>query len=349
MRLLILGSHSILEYDDLRLFSDLGYDVFQPGGYADPSHPAEAMRPALPDAPHHPELAALCDEQRERHTGQPADYPIIDWAKADLHPALIDWADVIMVNCFPESWLMGQWARIREKRVIWRTIGQSNPLTENIMRRLEGLQIVRMSPNERILPGFAGEDAVIRFAKYPGDWYGWTGEDAVVGNVTQDMAGRGNATGFDFWLAATEGLPTRPAGPQSDLLPQGIGALGYDEMREYLRRCRAYLYTGTVPAPYTLGFIEAMMTGVPIVSMGKNAWAGPPELFEAPEITAFWADTPTEAHRSLVGLLNVDQSPDYARHWSEAMRARAFELFSADVIGPQWTDFLGAPALAVAA
>lgn len=351
--LLILGSHSILEYDDLRLFTDLGYDVFQPGGYANPSQPGEKMRPALPHAPHHPELEALCVEQREKHAGQSAEYPIIDWAKADLHPKLIDWADIIMVNCFPESWIALQWDRIREKRVIWRTIGQSGPLTEHRMApfRAQGLQIVRMSPKERSIPGFAGEDAVIRFAKYPADFGPWIAEGTVgfpdgsvgpyIGNITQDMAGRGNACGLDFWLAATQGLPAVPAGPQSELLPGGIGALGYDEMREYLRRCRAYLYVGTVPAPYTLGLIEAMLTGVPVVSIGPEAWAGPAELFEAREITVRGSEDPQVVRGILARLLeHPDPNPPE--------RQRAIDLFSADTIGPQWLDFLGEPTMSAA-
>src|SRR5439155_1356608 len=85
VKLVVLSSHGILEYDDLRLFSGLGYDVFMPGGYSDPSHPGETLRPAL-DVPGHPELVALCHEQRVKHEGQPTDFGVVDWAKADLHP-----------------------------------------------------------------------------------------------------------------------------------------------------------------------------------------------------------------------------------------------------------------------
>jgi glycosyltransferase involved in cell wall biosynthesis len=41
-------------------------------------------------------------------------------------------------------------------------------------------------------------------------------------------------------------------------------------MKEMLRRARFYFYTGTMPAPYTLGFIEALMTGIPIVAIGDE-------------------------------------------------------------------------------
>jgi hypothetical protein len=55
-------------------------------------------------------------------------------------------------------------------------------------------------------------------------------------------------------------------------------------MRDYLRRIRAYLYTGTQPASYTLGLIEAMMTGVPVVSIGPDHMTWQRDLFEGHEL-----------------------------------------------------------------
>ena len=349
MNLLILSSHSILEYDDLRLFSDLGYDVFIPGAYADPSNPGEmGSRPPLPNAPHHPELNALCDEQRERHGNIGLDMGIVDWAKADLHPKLIDWADVIMVNCFPDTWIGYQWERIREKRVIWRTIGQSNPHLEHEMKRFEGLEIVRYSPAEKrafsVTGQFAGEDALIRFCKYPSDFPAWIGDNLVVGNVTQNLLERGEHCGLEFWEQATKGLPTQPAGLGSERMG-GLGWLSYEGMLDYLRHLRAYLYMGTQPASYTLGLMEAMLAGVPVVSIGPaGMWM--PALFEAghpddellPMDSVF--DEPWGAKVKLHLLLDNEQM---AQTISGNQRRRAAHLFGPETIGPQWLDFLGSP------
>src|SRR5688500_978770 len=229
MNILLLASHGIAEYDDVRMFSRLGYDVFCPGGYSDPTKPGETLRPAIPEAPAHPELRALCDAKRAEYAGVDAGR-YIDWAKADLHPDLVDWADVIIVHHFVREWIGEQWPRIRHKRVIWRTCGQSDPDLERHMAQFRGLQIVRYSPAERRYFGsigaFAGEDALIRFGKFPEDYGPWE-PDATpyIANVTQRMRERGNATGLDFYLEATEGLPARPAGPGSESLPGGIGAL----------------------------------------------------------------------------------------------------------------------------
>jgi hypothetical protein len=66
-------------------------------------------------------------------------------------------------------------------------------------------------------------------------------------------------------------------------------------MRATLRRARAYLYTGTQPASYTLGLIEAMMTGVPVVSIGPSWMRVFPyghELFEGHELATGDDTTP---------------------------------------------------------
>jgi hypothetical protein len=352
MNILYLSSHAILEYDQVKLWTDLGYNVFSIGAYSDPRNPAVDLRPAI-DAPYYSDLAALCHEQRVKHASQSADYPVIDWAKADLHQGVIHWADTIIVDCYPESWIALNWNRIREKRVIWRTIGQSGYETEVRMKRLhaEGLQIVRYSPAERRAYGqfdwFAGEDALIRFGKDPADWYGWTGENAVVGNLAQHDP---TPHGRDQWLhwgwfeEATKGLPVSFAGPNSEKIG-GLGALPYEEMRQYLRLIRVYLYTGTVPASYTLGLIEAMMTGVPVVSIGPDAFGQGP-LFEGHEIAEHgdggWRESSMAARVVLDSLLHHDER---ARAWSDYQHHRAVDLFGIDTIGRQWLDFLGSPSV----
>jgi glycosyltransferase involved in cell wall biosynthesis len=338
MNVLLLTSHSIAEYDDLRMLSDLGYDVFSIGAYTNPAQPGDDKRPALPDVPYHPELEALCWEQRARHGDDPGF--VIDWAKGDLHPGIVDWADAIIVHHFPEAWIAGQWDRIRDKRVIWRTCGQSDPRLEAEMARLDGLEIVRYSPKERNLGNYAGETALIRFGKYPADWGGWTGHWPVVGNVSQhapEPHGRDDALNWRFWEEATAGLPRTFAGPHSEKIG-GLGALPYDEMRDYLRRIRAYLYTGTQPASYTLGLIEAMMTGVPVVSIGPSWMTWQRDLFEGHELVPQWSDRPEYVAGTLKLWL---ASMSDARHWSSFQRERAIAHFGIETVGPQWREFLG--------
>jgi len=337
MNVLLLTSHSIAEYDDLRMLTDLGFDVFSIGAYTDPVNPSDDKRPAL-DVPYYSDLAALCDRQREKHADDDAAY-VIDWAKGDLHPDLVEWADAIIVHHFPERWIGGQWEKLKRKRVIWRTCGQSAPdgSLERYMSRFEDLEIVRYSPNERVIPGYAGEDALIRFGKYPSDYGPWTGTNVAVGNITQHMAQRGDACGYKEWTAITHGLPTMPAGPGSEALG-GLGTLDYQEMLGYLSGLRAYLYTGTHPASYTLGLMEAMLSGIPVVApVWDTGDAIQDALYEAPSMLP--RKPVREAIPQYLRALLTDQS--MARRHGEEGRQAALELFDVAVVGPQWKAFLG--------
>jgi hypothetical protein len=342
MNILLLASHAVAEYDDVRMFHDLGFDVFCPGGYEDPRTGTEGIRPPLPSVPFHADLAQRCREQREAF-GEPRE--AIDWAKARLHDDLIDWADVIIVHHFPRVWIGGQWERIKHKRVIWRTCGQSDPYTEEFMAQFRGLEIVRYSPKEREtfegLGCFAGETALIRFGKYPDDYGPYIGDWEVIGNVTQDMVARGDAVGLGMWERFTKDLPAKPAGKGSETLG-GIGALSYEDMLDYLCHIRVYLYVGTKPAPYTLGLIEAMLSGVPVVAIGlaprslNEAWVG--KLSEAEEISCLPWLNPTAARFPDPGFYL--RHHDIAVRDGEAQRQRAIELFGIDTIGAQWREFL---------
>ena len=345
MNILLLLAHSIEEYDQLKLLSGLGYDVFSIGGYINPGAPHDPKRPALPDVPYHPELQAVVDglgtDDNLRH------------AKEHIPDAILDWADVVICHHYEHTWLVPDWQRLRSKRVIWRTVGQSVEGNERLMAplRKDGLEIVRYSPKERNIPGYAGEDALIRFYKDPDEYGGWVGDWPAVINITQHLAQRHPYTNYEFWDQATEGLPVgmrndpalpwrMPLGPGSEAIG-GPGELAYDEMLAWLRRARAYLYTGTQPASYTLGLIEAMMTGIPVVSIGPKwmqIFPYGPDLFEGHEITPVATDDPAVARFTLEAFLRKP-----ARDVGDATRDRAIELFGKDTIAAQWRDYLGAP------
>jgi hypothetical protein len=171
MNVLLMLAHSIEEYDQIKLLHGLGYNVFSLGGYIDPARPHDPKRPALPDVTAYPELKAAVD-------GLGTD-DNLENAKRWIPDAVLDWADVIICHHYEWKWLWPQWQRIRDKRVVWRTVGQSTEANERAAApyRAEGLQIVRYSPREAHIPGYAGEDALIRFYKDPTEWYGWRGDN----------------------------------------------------------------------------------------------------------------------------------------------------------------------------
>ena len=333
MNILLLLAHSIEEHDQLKLLAELGYDVFSIGGYINPGKPHDPKRPPLPEVPYHPELQKVVDD-----LNTPDNLTV---AKKHLPDELIDWADTIIVHHFEHTWLVPQWDRIKHKRVIWRTVGQSVMGNEQMMAplRKEGLQIVRYSPKERNIPEYAGEDALIRFYKDPAEWFGWTGEISQVINVTQSLRQRDPYTNWTFWEAVTRDLPRQALGPESQAIG-GPGEISYSVMKRYLRESRVYLYCGTQPASYTLGLIEAMMTGIPVVSIGPtwmSVFPYGPALFEGHEIALAHSDDPSLARAMVKGYLD---DPTSAMVASDLNRARAIELFGKDQIAAQWKAFL---------
>lgn len=377
MNIVLLLAHAIEESDQIRLLSSLGHSVFSIGAYIEPRHPHVDIRPPI-DLDTQTDLKAAVDALGQPHPdveGHTVAVPTgrtlgpcseghadpMEAARRWLPDDILDWADVIICHHLEHTWLVPQWSRIRHKRVIWRTVGQSAAPNEWMMAplRADGLEIIRYSPKERNLPGFAGEDALIRFYKDPEEWKDWEGSIPAVLNVTQKLYQRSLAddgelqrpgwqwTSYTFWERATEGLDKYEAGPKDDA---GRDQLTVEDMKAGLRLHRCYLYTGTQPASYTLGLIEALMTGIPVVSIGPG-WHRilpyGPLLFEGHELAPFGTDSPEKANVMLRALLN---DADLARSVSVAQRKAAIATFGMETIAEQWAGYLaGVPAMAVAA
>lgn len=353
-------SHSIEEFDQLRLHTENGHTVFSPGAYINPRVPMDDKRPALDIDPIH-DLRSVVDAlgqpthpKHGRCDGLSAHRDPLDAVKRDTPDEIIEWADVLIVHHLEHTWLAPQWDRFKgQLRVIWRTVGQSGDANEQMMAplRREGLEIVRYSPREKNIPGFAGQDALIRFYKDPDEYGPWNGSKTVVTNVTQSLYRRSLAddgmlqprgfqwTSYSFWDEATKGLPRVLAGPESEG-QGGLGSLDYEDLKQHLRDCRAYLYTGTQPASYTLGLIEALMSGIPLVGIGPAWFRILPygsEMFEGHEIAPIATEDPEVARKYLKRIILDD---DYAKQVSQASRHVALEMFAKDKIKAEWQAYL---------
>ncbi len=341
-RILLILSHSIEEHDQLKLLSGLGYEVFSLGGYINPHDPHDPKRPPLQSVPHFEDLHAVVDALGvEDNIGAAASRipnEILEWLGDD---------GVIIAHHYLER-IFGQWDHLaawrkRGGRIIWRTVGQSTADNEKRSQpfRADGLEIVRYSPNEIHIPNFAGEDALIRFYKDPDEWMGWHGSGEYVTNVTQDLIRRHPWTNAEFFFDAVEGLKFQTAGDGSDSLPGGLGVLPLKEMQELLQDARCYLYCGTQPASYTLGLIEALMTGVPVVSIHNGymqIFPYGPQLFEGDTLAPLNAASPDEAHDILKVFLD---DHEVAKQISQHQRHRAIFEFGIRNVGDAWKRHLG--------
>lgn len=330
MKILYLPVHSILEHDEVKLLTEIGHTVFSMDSYRNPGSPIDPIRPAIPGV-FNERLSSIA----------------MQCSKDNLHKDLIEWADIIIVM-HRHDWIINNWPNIRHKKVIWRTIGQSVPWIEKELNqaRSEGLKIVRYSPMEDTIPGYRGHDEIIRFYKDPEEFTNWNGSKAEVLTVAQSMKARERYCGYDLFLAATQNLPRALYGRGNEDSEYSKGYLEYEDLKQVYRDYRVYFYTGTYPASYTLNFIEAMMTGIPIVAIGPKL----ADLKIIPGMNAyevhkiikhgengFCSDDFNELRGNLEYML---AHPDEARKIGEAGRKTAIELFGKESIKKQWQEFL---------
>lgn len=332
MNILYLSAHSILEYDELRLFEELGYDYFSIGAYINPAQPHDPKRPPL-KGKFHEHLASVAMVHN-------AD---------NLHEEQVEWADVIIVMHLPQ-WIEKNWPLFKRlnKRVIWRSIGQSIEGIETRLKpyRDQGMEVIRYSPAEVKIPNNIGSDAIIRFYKDPNEFIGWNGNTEEVITFSQSMKGRGKFCNFDAFEAVTRGLNAHIYGPNNaDTGELNGGMLEYDDLKAKMRDSRVYFYGGTHPASYTLNFIEAFMTGIPIVAVGPilgNSEDFPQDTYEIPEIITngvhgFYSNSLEELRQFTDALLKDDK---FAKQISRQARQRAIDLFDMKLIKKQWKTYL---------
>ncbi len=334
MKLNYLSCHSILEYDELGLFSELGIDCFSMGAYTNPEGPGDKKRPPIGGMKYDDRLVSIA----------------IRYSKDFLPKELVEPFDIIYIMHTPE-WVTNNWELIRNKMVIWRSIGQSVESIEKTMYKLsrQGLKIVRYSPAETSIPSYAGHDAIIRFHKDPNEFKDWNGQNKQVITVAQSMSHptRIRELNYNLFLEVTKELPVKLYGiGNEDSGEINGGILTYEELLAAYRDNRVFFYTGTKPASYTLGFIEAWMTGIPVVAIGpelaydtfhKQRTYEVHKLIES-GVTGYWSDSVADLRSYIKKLLD---NPDLGKKIGEAGRRRAIELFGKQTIKKQWGNFFG--------
>jgi len=337
VRILYLSCHSINEFEDLKLFTELGHEVLSQGVYKTPDNPEDKARPPIPEAYRNEELKPLLYS-----LVWGADPNKGGFYAASIPQPLIDWCDTIYILGI-EAWLPANWERIKHKHVVFRSIGQAVERTERVLAQYkpQGLKIVRYSPYEWSIPCFSGADATIRFYKDSDEYKGWTGENKQVITVSQAMKKRDAALKFSVFNACTQGFPRKLYGFSNDDVDKELsgGALTYEQLKQVLRENRVFFYTCTFPAPYTMGFQEALMTGIPVVAIGSRlagwSWIEVPHFIKN-GVNGFTSDSIDEL-RGYVSLLLEDY--ELAKRISVEGRKTAIELFDKSKIKEQWKAF----------
>lgn len=266
LRILLVSVHPVLEYDEVQMFEEMGHEVFCLGFYTRRGR-LDTLRGPLPETDWH----HACQEAFVAH-GCAQVRGDVQWR---VSGAFCAGFDVVLVH-HNFSFIAENWQALAASRVIWRTIGQGIHWAEDRMRdyRAQGLKIVRWSPEERHIERYIGADAVIRTAKNPADWNRWTGTAGRIVTFNNNFRARGQGMSFDFHQQCVAGLPFDLYGIGNEDVPDWRGVASPDEQVRLLREHRVAFVTGTNPAPYTLGFVEAWMTGTPVVHVGRRRFSG---------------------------------------------------------------------------
>ena len=341
MRILYLSCHSILEYEEVLLLHELGYEVFSPGAYVEPANPGDStLRPDIPGLVYDPDIMEQWHRICSAHPGEDG--------KDHLTKEFVDNFDCVIVMHLPR-WITLNWNIMRHKRVIWRTIGQSIANTEAELRpmRGDGLEIVRYSPKEVNIPGFIGQDGLIRFYKDPEQYKDWNGQKERIITFAQHMRQRNTACNFTFFEEVTRPFERQLFGPGNKAVGDwATDKVPYEQLKQELRDNRVYFYTGTHPASYTLNFMEAWMTGIPVVAIGPkrgnaNYFLGH-DLYEIPDLiqnhlSGLVSDDLYEL-RGFISLLM--ENHQLARIIGEAGRKEAIRHFGKNMIKESWKKYL---------
>lgn len=331
LNIVYFSCHEVLEYDELRLLTDLGHRVFSIGAYGNPAVGGQ-LRAPLPQF-HHPG----------------------DWdAYVAQGDAFLRGFDLAIVMHAPE-FVARIAAAAPDMPIVYRSIGQSHLGFEaQLAPFADRLSVVRYSERERSVPGFLPAAAVIHFAKYLADYPPWTGGERLLSfhnfYAAREMV---SVPRMAQYLDMTAGLPSDLYGLGNEDLGWARGIAPPGAQMALYGGAALYVYILTLGPSYTLSLIEAMGVGVPIVAptldcvrkTADPAWQNAITAFDARFEVADLLDhdprllynSADEARGRIAWLL---ANPDYCREVSARLRARFAATFDAGRIGPLWDALL---------
>ena len=227
----------------------------------------------------------------------------------------------------------------RGKKLFWRFIGQSNSNWEANFARLKeehGLKFIRYSPTESLMGNYAGQDALIRFGIDPLEYNGYTGKIPRIAISCNHMMRRENVCSSTKMLDIVEKKEHIIFGLNNDFSEFCVKP-SYDDFRRELSNSRLFLTAGTIPASYTLGFAESLMTGIPVVVYDNGYPLNEMRSIITHGVNGFISNNVKELREICDELLN---DIEYAKEIGEKGRETAIKLFSIDNIKEQWRQFL---------
>jgi len=199
------------------------------------------------------------------------------------------------------------------------------------------MDIVRYSKVEMTSINYCGESALIRFGKNPADYGPWNGSEASI-LLFSNMFYQRFPKESQIFLKMVEGMSFKVGGASNESVENSIGMLSETDQIAAYNNNRAYVYCTATHVPYTLNFMEAMMSGIPIVATNFKPTH---QYYEIPDMLrgcGLVAESVAEARAHLRRLL---EDMDFAKQMSRKTRIQALSLFSEEIVSKQWALLLG--------
>jgi glycosyltransferase involved in cell wall biosynthesis len=339
-KLLYLSCHESLEYDELKIFNELGFDCFSVGHYCDlknPIHPSHDGSPI-------PDNSELFERFCKSHSYSRIERKLNNLKSGEHAPYVVrvkkdfaDLFDVVYIGYYEEN-LTLNWESFAGKLVILRTIAQ---LQYHRSPFLHKIKTVSMSPKEGNIHGYK-PNKLIRHAVDTNYHSGWVGETNIVLTVNKWLKKRGDISGWDIYQQATKDFNRVVCGFSNEDIEWAKTDISQSEIKKLRQEAGVYFSTCSKPGNLTYTFLEALSTGIPVVTIGPK-WGNMPgfEMFEAHEfiengVNGFWSDN-THELREYLQLCLSDKK--LAKRLSENGRKTAIDYFSLERCKQDWADF----------
>jgi hypothetical protein len=231
----------------------LGHRIFSCGSYLNPETPAEGIRPSL-RLHQDPDWINIFSRTGCR------DNPLI------LSKEFLSKFDYIIAMHGHEFIFNNLKNFSRKNIVFWRGIGQSNLVIESRLKLLKksGVRLIRYSPMESKTIGFAGEDYLIRFYKKESEFKQIENKNLNGFLCYNGILQRQN---FNDWNLSKDFILKnnfKIFGESNESIDSSSRFLSPEEQIHLYKSHSKIFCLSSFPAPYTLGFIEAIMSDAEI-------------------------------------------------------------------------------------
>lgn len=336
MNLLYLSVHGTLEFNELTIFNQLGFNVKSLGYLTDPHNPTSIYI--------NPIMQLNRDEDFIKQAnffikGNPCNpYRL---TKEFLKPF-----DVIIVMHSLEL-IQHNWDLFKDKLVIRRTISQGNGYYESQFKPYvsQGLKVVRFSKNEITIPGVCGFDKVIRCCADENVYNNWTGDLNEVLVIKNRIAKYPIHTQYEAVKQVLSKFNHRIIGAETQNIPSAVSDISFNQLLDYLKHYRVSFCPPSRPGSITYSFVESWLNGTPVIAFGPGLGHPPHTLegktYEIHElidngVNGFYSDNINEIQSYIKELF---ENYSLAKSVGKAGREKALKTFSYKVISEDWREF----------